>query len=306
MAANWTNGIVAFGADQTADFSRLNLIVNPIITLDGARTIGNLIFGDTVPSHGWTLNTGSGGVLTLAGSNSTITVNNGSVTIGAVVAGTNAITKAGSGSLTLANNLNSFSGNLNINAGTVIANTFNNQTTTSSLGAKTGGRTTSVAAGATLSFTINNIFGGSGQNAANLPTVQVNGTLTTTRFNVLPNLVFNGGLLRNSNATDPANYDGFQFIGSVTVGGPTASTFDTTTGRGSHLAKWATPRSTWLTQPVMRTPTFWCERFFGIRPMITAGAALLRPWSKPAPARWSWPATMFTPAARRSAAAPCW
>lgn len=240
VAANWTNGIVADGADVTADFSRLNLTANRTVTLDGARTIGNLLFGDTVSSHGWTLNAGSGGTLTLAGSTPTITVNNQSLTIGAVVAGTNAITKAGTGSLTLPNKLNSFSGNFAINAGTVTANTFNDQAATSTLGAKTGGRTISVATGATLSFTVNNIFGGSGQNAATLPTVQVNGTLSSTRFNVLPNLVFNGGLLRNANATDPVTYDGFQFIGSITVSGTAASTFDTTTSRGNHLANGTT------------------------------------------------------------------
>lgn len=240
VAANWTNAIVADGAGITADFSRLNLTANATVTLDGARTIGSLLFGDTAPSHNWTLNTGSGGTLTLHSTNATITVNNQTTTIGAVLAGTNAITKAGGGGLILTNLLNNFSGDLNINAGTVTASTFNNQTATSTLGAKTGGRTISVATGATLSFTVNNIFGGGGLNPASLPTAAINGTLTSTRFNVLPNLVLNGGLLRNSNATDPVAYDGFQFIGTITVGGSTASTFDTTTGRGNHLANGTT------------------------------------------------------------------
>lgn len=236
VAANWTNAIVADGAEITADFSRLNLTANATVTLDGARTIGSLLFGDTTPSHNWMLNSGTGGALTLNSTNATITVNNQTTTIGTVLAGTNAITKAGAGNLTLSNLLNSFSGDLNINAGTVTASTFNNQAATSTLGAKTAGRTINVATGATLSFSVNNIFGGGGLSAGALPTLVVNGTLTTTRFNVLPHLVLNGGLLRNANATDPANYDGFQFIGSITVGGTTVSTINTTTGRGNHLA----------------------------------------------------------------------
>lgn len=240
VAANWTNSIVADGPEITADFSRLNLTANTTVTLDGARTVGSLIFGDTAPSHGWSLLPGTGGALTLNSTNSVITVNNQTATIGVALSGTNAITKAGSGGLTLTSLLNNFSGDLNLNAGTLTASTFNNQAATSTLGAKAGRRTIRIAPGATLSFTVNNIFGGGGQNAATLPTLEVSGTLTTTRFNVLPNLVFNGGQLRNSNATDPVNYDGFQFIGSITVGGSTASTFTTTTGRGNHLANGTT------------------------------------------------------------------
>ncbi|MCO5053914.1 MAG: PA14 domain-containing protein [Verrucomicrobiae bacterium] len=235
VGANWTNGIVADGADQTADFSQLNLLANATVTLDGSRTIGNLIFGDAVPSHNWTLNAGTDGTLTFAGSNSTLTVNNRGVTIGAELAGTNQLTKAGSGSLTLSNKFNHFSGDFNITGGTVFASIANDQATTSVLGAKTGDRIILVGPGTTLNFNLNNIFGGSGQSAANLPTLNIHGNLISTRFNVLPSLELNGGTLRNANATDPANYDGFQFIGSITVTGTAPSTMDTVTGRGNHL-----------------------------------------------------------------------
>src|SRR5437868_8709416 len=39
---NWAGGIVADGAGNIADFSKLNITVNPTINLDTARTIGQL------------------------------------------------------------------------------------------------------------------------------------------------------------------------------------------------------------------------------------------------------------------------
>ena len=60
------------------------------MTLDGAQTIGALFFGDITPSNNWTLNAGSGGSLTLNATSGqpTITVNNQTTTIGAVISGT--------------------------------------------------------------------------------------------------------------------------------------------------------------------------------------------------------------------------
>ena len=43
---NWLSGVAAVGTDVTADFSQQTLGLRPAVTLDGARTIGNLIFGD--------------------------------------------------------------------------------------------------------------------------------------------------------------------------------------------------------------------------------------------------------------------
>ena len=45
-STNWSNGSVASGSGNTADFSTLTLGSSRAVTLDGARTIGNLIFGD--------------------------------------------------------------------------------------------------------------------------------------------------------------------------------------------------------------------------------------------------------------------
>ena len=113
-SANWTNGIIATNSNNTADFSELTLTAAPAVTLDGAQTIGNLIFGDQGNSYGWTVNTGSGGPLTLAGTTPTITVNNQTTILGTVLAGTNGLTVAGAGALTL-NASNTYSGPTVIN-----------------------------------------------------------------------------------------------------------------------------------------------------------------------------------------------
>ncbi|MGC4016596.1 MAG: Calx-beta domain-containing protein [Luteolibacter sp.] len=117
---NWSGGIVANRSGETADFSTLNLTADATVTLDGARTIGNLIFGDTTPSNNWILNSGSGGPLTLdVGVGSPlITVNNGTASIGTVLAGTRGFTKTGAG-LLLLNGANTYTGVTTVSGGTL-------------------------------------------------------------------------------------------------------------------------------------------------------------------------------------------
>jgi autotransporter-associated beta strand protein len=119
-SGNWSGSTIADGTDGTADFSTLTLGSAPTVTLDGARTIGNLIFGDVGNTYGWTLSTGGGDPLTLAVSSGspTITANGPINTIGLVLAGTQGFTKAGSGTLALSVS-NSYTGGTTINAGTV-------------------------------------------------------------------------------------------------------------------------------------------------------------------------------------------
>ncbi|MGC4017359.1 MAG: M60 family metallopeptidase [Luteolibacter sp.] len=134
-AANWNSSIIANGANNTADFSTLNLTADTTVTLDGARTIGNLIFGDTTPSHNWTLSTGTGDPLTLSVTTGTptVTVNNQTATLSTILTGTQGLTKAGSGTLILSG-ANTLTGVINANAGTLIIsnNTLLNSTATSS------------------------------------------------------------------------------------------------------------------------------------------------------------------------------
>ena len=118
--ANWSNRVAASGVGATGFFNTLTLPANAAVTLDGARTIGNLFFDDrNATKHGWTLSTGTGDPLTLAVSNSAPVIsNNVSTTIGTVLAGTSGLTKNGSGALTLTAT-NIYSGTTTIGAGTL-------------------------------------------------------------------------------------------------------------------------------------------------------------------------------------------
>jgi autotransporter-associated beta strand protein len=106
---NWLAD-TADGAGFTALFNALDITTDPtVVNLDGARTIGNLTFGDTGTgtAASWTLATGTEGPLTLdAGLLSpTITVEalgtGKNATITANLEGTNGLTKTGTGPLVL-------------------------------------------------------------------------------------------------------------------------------------------------------------------------------------------------------------
>jgi fibronectin-binding autotransporter adhesin len=101
--ANWLGGNVATGADGIADFSTLDLLFEPTVSLDGARTIGRLRFGDTTPDANWLLSVGTGGPLTVAVTTGApvVHVANQSATLDVVVAGTAGLTKTGPGALVL-------------------------------------------------------------------------------------------------------------------------------------------------------------------------------------------------------------
>ena len=125
---NWQDNVIADGIDNIADFSWLNLTADATVTLDADRTIGHLMFNDTVPGNDWTINAGSPtGVLTLSCSSSasTIDVENCMATIGAVIAGVNGIIKSGGGSLAL-NAANTYGGGTVVSRGTLRIKGLNN------------------------------------------------------------------------------------------------------------------------------------------------------------------------------------
>ena len=119
-ASNWYGNAVATGSGITADFSTLNLTADTTVSLDGARTIGGLKFGDTTPSHNWTLSTGSGGPLTLQASSGSPIVNvvNQTATIGSALDGTMGLTKSGTGTLVLTGT-NIYTGDTVLTTGTL-------------------------------------------------------------------------------------------------------------------------------------------------------------------------------------------
>ncbi len=120
MAANWSPAGPPDGVDNTADFSQHSLAANATVTLDGNHTIGNLVFGDQGNAYNWTLAAGSGGTLTLQISTGTptITVNNQTATISAVLAGSQGLTTLGGGALVLAAS-NVYTGGTTVSAGTL-------------------------------------------------------------------------------------------------------------------------------------------------------------------------------------------
>jgi autotransporter-associated beta strand protein len=119
-AANWSNSVVAGGLGDTADFGQLALAADATVTLDGARTVGNLAFDDQNPTkHAWTLIAGTGEPLTLAVNTGAPVISNiVNTTIGLVLAGNQGLTKAGTGTLVLTN-ANVYTGTTAISNGTL-------------------------------------------------------------------------------------------------------------------------------------------------------------------------------------------
>lgn len=103
----WQGNTVADGTNFTADFSLVNITANRTVTLNGSRTIGHLIFGDTNNTHNWTIDDQLSShdlTLDVTSGSPTITVQGSiSATINATVidAGNDGLTKLGTGTLIL-------------------------------------------------------------------------------------------------------------------------------------------------------------------------------------------------------------
>ena len=147
--------------------------------------------------------------------------------------GSVALVKTGTGLLNLNTLDTGYKGNFIVNAGTLSANSQNG-----GLGQNVGTRTVTVNAGGTVLTTTNNVFGGGGLSAANLPTLVINsgGLVNSTRYNAIGNVILNGGTL-NQNATDgtgTASYQGYDLIGTITVAGTAPSYITNANGNGAH------------------------------------------------------------------------
>ncbi|MHA3775178.1 autotransporter-associated beta strand repeat-containing protein [Verrucomicrobiota bacterium sgz303538] len=149
--------------------------------------------------------------------------------------------KDGAGTLTLSG-ANSFTGNIQVNAGTLVAsNGVVGNPVTSALGNNTiAGRTVTIDSGATLSFGVNDVFGNQTAVPGSLPTFVVNGgTLNTNRYNQIGAITLNGARLTSNNTTDQGNYQNFQFLGDITVGGSAPSYISSSSAAGfdgNHLS----------------------------------------------------------------------
>lgn len=243
---NWQAGAIAQGAGVTADFSTLELTGSPMVTLNGARTIGSLAFGDLGNAYGWTLNASGGSVLTLdnGASPSVITVNDQTTLIGAVLAGgASGVTKAGAGTLSLSG-ANTFTGNLEIGEGTAIGagagagNANPTATAIGNMGTAMTGRTVTLGSGATLQFAATDAIG---DHAYLGPVVLIadGGTITRTggAFNSLGNIHLANGAHLTGNSGQNATVRSLALNGTITVAGTSGSFVDNagTSNAGIHL-----------------------------------------------------------------------
>ena len=116
---NWSDGGVANGISRIADFSTINITSNQTVTLDSARTVGGLRFGNPTGSKNWLLSGTNTLTLDAGGGNTpAIAVNQNTATISTPIIGNYGFTKTGGGALTLTGT-NAVGGGLTVDAGTV-------------------------------------------------------------------------------------------------------------------------------------------------------------------------------------------
>ncbi len=234
-SGNWDNGITADWWNGSSDVVWGGLD-NAVFGVGGTNAY-TVTVTNAVTASGITFNSGdytiAGTGITLGGA-STITANT-NATISASLAGTSAVAKNGNGTLIVTGN-NTFSGNLSVNAGTLQGGTATGNGGSGYLGAVNGSRTITVASGATIAINNNNVFGGNSLSAAVIPAVVINGgTFNSTRYNSIGNINLNSGATLSQSASDAGAYQGYQFLGSITVGGSSASTISTGNAKGDHL-----------------------------------------------------------------------
>ena len=123
-AGNWLSNSIPNGSTAAASFAALNITADTTVNLNAARTVQNLIFGDTntASAASWLLanNGNSANTLTLGGTSPGITVDplgsGADATIAAGIAGSAGLTKAGAGKLVLTA-ANTYSGGTKVNGG---------------------------------------------------------------------------------------------------------------------------------------------------------------------------------------------
>jgi fibronectin-binding autotransporter adhesin len=226
---SFTGGIVVSNGTVIVD--------NPFTTITGGLTIASGATAQIGNSNDTTGILPSGSVL----DNGTLAFNRAdSVTVATIVSGTGGISQLGGGTLNLTK-ANTFAGNIVVSNGILSFNTgAATDGSSGSLGNSSGGgRSVTIASGATLSGTINNWFGGTGLADANFPAITVNGgTMTSTRYTSIGSITLkNGATLTSSGSPEsqPSQYQAFQFRGSVIVSGSSGSTISTSATKDDHL-----------------------------------------------------------------------
>jgi autotransporter-associated beta strand protein len=150
----WSGGAIADGADFTANFNGVNIAADQTITVDTARTIGNITFTDaTTASNNLTLSGANPLTLDVTTGAPVINVTDATrtLTISSAITGSDGLTKSGAGTLLLSG-ANTYTGATTVSVGTL---RFNAATAI-------GGadRSVAVATGASVAagYAMNNAF----------------------------------------------------------------------------------------------------------------------------------------------------
>jgi autotransporter-associated beta strand protein len=204
-ALNWdTDPTIPGGVGSSVFFDTQDLSADATVTLDGARTVGSLTFGDaTTPSNNWIIAAGTGGTLTLDVSTGTPTINvvNQTATISPVIAGTKGLLKTGTGTLALGSNAgNTLTGGVTVQQGTLTL------TGTNTGGSMVGpGTLTIESAGIVVASSSNAL--GQGTGSALSPIVINGGQFTPSAFIHLNSLTMTGGTVNAGTSTSGDGID---------------------------------------------------------------------------------------------------
>ena len=117
-AANWQDGVVANGSGAPANFGTLTLTGNRTVSLIAPAAVGILKFGDVGNAFGWTVSGTDALTLDTNDGVPTVEVANQSATLSTPLAGSQGLTKKGTGLLVLSG-ANTYTGATAVNAGTL-------------------------------------------------------------------------------------------------------------------------------------------------------------------------------------------
>ncbi|MGN6643634.1 MAG: hypothetical protein ACTHKU_11620, partial [Verrucomicrobiota bacterium] len=127
VAGDWLGSVIADGAGNTATFN-YTLTGGRTVTLDSARTIGKLVFGNSSTKNGYNWTIGGANLLTLDNLSNApsitcwllLVAGNSACNLSCPLAGTNGFTKLGSGTLWLRGNNAALSGPITVSAGRIL------------------------------------------------------------------------------------------------------------------------------------------------------------------------------------------
>ena len=222
--ATWNSTSLGAGLTLGAPESWLGISISGAASDIGVSGVGPLTLGINGVDMSTSTNNFSMGSPIILGANQTWNINGGeTMTMSGVISGTNGLTEAGSGMLTLTN-ANTFTGGTTVNGGTLALDYNVGDTPTGTLA---GGSIVNVNTGGTLLLNVEDVLGYNGGIPA---TVNINGGLVTsanvanttsvqnggTSFRVtLPTLNFTGGTLSSGVNNQGDNYGGSYLASSI-------------------------------------------------------------------------------------------